>query len=148
MDLNEIVSKIDNLEEKTPAQWGVMTAQHMVEHLIDTLYISSRPTDIEAFNPPEKQGVMKKFLFSDKPMPRNFKSPAMDEAPKPLKYDSFEKAVDVFKDLYDQFHTYFKENPDAKLTNPAFGDLDYNEWKQFHKKHITHHFTQFGLIED
>jgi oxepin-CoA hydrolase/3-oxo-5,6-dehydrosuberyl-CoA semialdehyde dehydrogenase len=47
----------------------------------------------------------------------------------------------------DNYYNYFNENPDAVLMNPTFGELNKDEWEQFHKKHLTHHLTQFGLIE-
>jgi hypothetical protein len=41
-----------------------------------------------------------------------------------------------------------EEKKEALPINPTFGPLNKEEWLQFHKKHLTHHFTQLGLIEE
>lgn len=144
--LDNLISKIDNLKADTEPQWGKMTAQHMVEHLSATLWISAGKVKVKCFTPENRLSAMQAFLESDKPMPRNFVSPAVGDDVPPLRFKTFEEAVKEFKSAYAAFQAYFKENPDVLVTNPAFGNLSFSQWKTFHSKHMTHHFTQFGLV--
>lgn len=144
--MENLIRQIDSLKPDTQAVWGKMSAQHMVEHLSGVFWISAGKIKVGCHTPAEKLPVMRKFLESERPMPRNFVSPAVGENLLPLRFSAFEEAVEDFKKAHEAFLDYFEKQPDAKLTNPAFGDLNFEEWKQFHRKHITHHFTQFGLL--
>jgi hypothetical protein len=147
LQMDELIANVDKLTENTPAVWGKMTPQHMVEHVAVTLWISAGKIPIKCYTPAEKIPFMLRFLDSDKPMPRNFVSPAVGENLLPLRYGSLEEAIQNFKAGYEAFKGYFEANPEATLTNPAYGELNYAQWQKFHKKHITHHFAQFGLVE-
>jgi oxepin-CoA hydrolase/3-oxo-5,6-dehydrosuberyl-CoA semialdehyde dehydrogenase len=65
-----------------------------------------------------------------------------------LVYSDLERAKKKFFEEINNFEEYFKENPEIKPINATFGPLNYEEWVAFHNKHFTHHFTQFGLIEE
>lgn len=144
--LDSLISNIDNLKADTKPQWGKMSAQHMAEHLSATLWISSGKVKVTCFTPENRLPAMRAFLESDKPMPRNFVSPAIGEDLTPLQFSSFNEAANDLKSAYQAFKLHFNEHPEAEVTNPAFGDLNFAQWQKFHTKHITHHFSQFGLI--
>ncbi len=145
-ELKDLISKADTLTPDQEAAWGKMTPQHMIEHLAMTFSISSKKSNIQIYTPENKLPAMKAFLMSDAPIPRNTVSPAVGEDLLPLKYDSLDMAVAHLNKNVSAFFKFFEADPEAKLTNPAFGDLSFDEWLQFHKKHVTHHFTQFNLI--
>jgi len=144
--MKELIAKIDSINEQTPALWGKMTPQHMVEHIAVTLWMSAGKIPVKCYTPEDKIPFMLRFLESDKPMPRNFVSPAVGEHLLPLRFDSLEEAIQNLKDGFQAFTAYFEANPEATLTNPAYGELNYAQWQRFHEKHITHHFSQFGLV--
>ncbi len=80
-------------------------------------------------------------------MPQNFGAPERLESElKQLKHENLETAKVRLLEAYDDFIAYFKEHPDAKLTNIVFGELNRYEWNLFHRKHYNHHFEQFGLL--
>ncbi len=146
MKLKEFASQINNLEEQKKPIWGKMTPQHMVEHLTSTFRLATGQVKVPVYTPANQLASMRRFLMSDRPIPREVVSPAVgSELPK-LKNDSFEEAISEFWKEFDKFESYYEENPDAKQINPAFGELTREEWTQFMKKHMTHHFEQFGLI--
>lgn len=147
-ELDELIGLLDNLTESTPAKWGKMSPQHMVEHLAGVALISAGAIQAKSYTPPEKIPAMKHFLMGNRPMPREFISPAIGKDLLPLRYGSLDEAKSVLKKAIGAFHGKFAGEPDALVTNPAFGDLNYAEWQQFHRKHITHHFTQFGLLPE
>jgi oxepin-CoA hydrolase/3-oxo-5,6-dehydrosuberyl-CoA semialdehyde dehydrogenase len=147
LSVKELVSKVDKLNSNTEPRWGTMTAQKMVEHLINTFLISSGQMKTECFSDEAKLPVLKKILMSDRPMPKGFDSPANKKVPQDYQFENIDTAIRVLAVEVDNYYNYFNENPDAVLMNPTFGELNKDEWEQFHKKHLTHHLTQFGLIE-
>ncbi len=146
MKLRELAEYINNLEENTKPVWGKMSAQHMVEHLSMTLKIATGKLTVPVYTPENQLARMRDFLMSNRAMPREVVSPAVgSELPK-LRKESFSSAMEEFWTKFDAFEKYYSENPDAVHKNPAFGELNYEEWQQFMKKHFTHHFEQFGLL--
>ena len=63
-----------------------------------------------------------------------------------LKHENLAVAIEKFKEQRNAYLEYFKENPDAKLANMVFGELNRYEWYLLERKHLNHHFEQFGLI--
>ena len=55
-------------------------------------------------------------------------------------------AKEKFLEARAAYKTYFKENPEAKLKNMVFGEMNKYEWYLMERKHLNHHFEQFGLI--
>ena len=78
--------------------WGIMSAQHMVEHLIQAVQLSNGTLDNkECMNPPEKLNVLKRFLLSSRPMPKNFVNPVIGSELKPLINSSLQNAIKKLK---------------------------------------------------
>jgi hypothetical protein len=127
-------------------KWGTMTAQGMVEHLTDMLQVASNITPIsELLIPEEKLESMRRFLASEKEMMTNIKVPFAPEN-RILRNDELELAIDEFVDAWIQFEEYFEQNPTSTTNHPYYGQLNYTDWLQLHKKHLTHHFKQFDMI--
>lgn len=148
MAFSNYINLLGNLKKNTKSLWGKMTPQHMIEHLVEAVRLSNgKETIIECMTPEDRLPLMKKILMSSRPLPKNFVNTVVGEGLKPLKFENLHQAKAALENELIKFGEYFKENPDAVLNNPSFGPLNYEEWVQFHKKHLTHHFTQFGLIE-
>jgi oxepin-CoA hydrolase/3-oxo-5,6-dehydrosuberyl-CoA semialdehyde dehydrogenase len=148
MELREFAEYINQLDENATPVWGRMTPQHMVEHLTNTLRLATGEIEIPVYTPENQLASMRNFLMSNRAIPRGVVSPAVGGSLPKLKNSSFEEARKEFWEKYDAFEKYYEDNPDNTHANPAFGDLNKEEWKQFMKKHFTHHFEQFGLIPD
>lgn len=144
--LPEYLAALRHLTSDRTPEWGTMSAQHMVEHLITTVKLSNDKLHIPFAYREEKIPAIKRVLASDKPLPKNFTNPAVGPELKPLLFDSIEKALEILSEELSDFHRYFQQNPNATLVNPTFGPLNYNEWIRFHNKHFHHHLAQFGLI--
>ena len=145
--LSQKMDLLGELRKDRKPVWGKMTAQHMIEHLIATFQISIGELKVECFNPPEKLPVLLKILLSSRPLPKDFVNPVIGPDLKPLKFANLNDAVSVLQSYINKYYIFFENNPDVKTTNPTFGDLNKEQWDAFHEKHITHHFTQFGLIK-
>lgn len=144
--LKDFTPYLDKINEEQKPLWGKMTAQHMVEHLILAVRISNNKLKVECFNPPEKIPTLKRFLVSNRPLPKEFINPIFGPDLLPLEFNSLEEAITNLRNEIEEYITFFNDNPNAILTNPTFGDLNREEWDIFHQKHFTHHLQQFGLL--
>ena len=130
--------------EKKPA-WGEMSAQRMVEHLTDSVQVSTGKNQLELLIPEEKIEKMQAFLASDKGMAKNIEVP-FAKKDTPVRNEELELAIDELVDEWLAFEEYYEENPSATQLHPFYGQLNFEQWKQLHAKHFTHHFQQFELI--
>ena len=143
---NQYIEKLILLRANTKPLWGKMTPQHMVEHLILAMKMSTGKLKLECFNPPEKLPALKKFLMSSRPLPELFVNPAIGENLLPLEYSSLEAAKNILNQEIIDYLNHFELNPEAKTVNVTFGELNKEEWDVFHKKHFIHHLSQFELL--
>jgi len=145
--LETILSHLNQLDANTPAKWGKMNAQRMVEHLSESILMSMGKHSTPLLIPTEKIEKMQSVLESDVPMPKDFKVPFASEE-FTLRHEEIELAVDELVDNWIAFEELYEENPDATNMHPFYGDLNASQWIRVHQKHFTHHFQQFGLIEE
>lgn len=145
--LLEKIGLLKDFDKNAKPLWGKMTPQHMIEHLIGSLQMSVGELKVECFNPPEKLPALIKYLMSSRPLPKDFINPVIGPDLIPLKYSSLEESISALINYITKYYEFFEANPESKTTNPTFGELNKIEWDQFHEKHFTHHFSQFGLIK-
>lgn len=144
-DLETVLSHLNKLTADKKPAWGKMSAQRMVEHLTDTLRIATGENPQELLTPEDKLERMVAFLYTDKPMARDMVVPFAKEGT-PLRHEELELAIDEFVEVYLDFQELFAENPELKTVHAYFGPLNYEQWDLVNKKHLTHHFTQFGIL--
>ncbi len=144
-NLEVILSLTEKLKNETQPLWGTMNAQRMIEHLSDSLRMSSGKDEHQLVTPEDKLDRMMAFLESEKPMAKNIEVnfAGKDVA---LRNEELELAIDELVDEWLYFEGIFEENKDLKTIHPYYGALNYEHWLMVHKKHFTHHFQQFGLI--
>jgi len=140
---------LNSLTEETQPAWGMMTPQHMVEHLEDSYRIAAGEIqDFEIATPEDKLEMVQETLWNYQPMPKNFNFPFYKEGELfKLKHEDLATAKQKLKEAKAQYENYFQEHPEAITKNAVFGELNKFEWKLLHRKHINHHFDQFGLLE-
>ena len=143
---NNYLMLLNKLDPKQKAHWGKMKPQHMVEHLILAVQMSNGKLKLECFNPPEKIPTIKRFLMSNRPMPKGFVNPVIGPDNLPLNYSSLDESKKKLEEEIEDYYRFFEENPDVRPVNVTFGELNKEEWDVFHKKHFTHHLSQFGLL--
>jgi oxepin-CoA hydrolase/3-oxo-5,6-dehydrosuberyl-CoA semialdehyde dehydrogenase len=139
---------LNALKEDTKRQWGIMTPQHMVEHLEYTYRIASG--EIQDFDVSTPERVLEKVhasLYNYVPFPLNSNFPLLEkDTLDKLRHPDLETAKEKLLEAREAYKTYFQENPEATLKNMVFGDLNKYEWYLMERKHLNHHFKQFGLI--
>ena len=131
------------------AQWGLMTAQHMVEHIEKTLrFASGEIHDFEIATSEAHLPKWREMIFSYKPMPQLFKHLLMkQDALEDLSHPDLQSAKQKLLEAFDTYEQYFKENPDARTKHITFGWMDKFEWDLMNTKHLNHHFKQFGILD-
>ncbi|MCB0462494.1 MAG: phenylacetic acid degradation bifunctional protein PaaZ [Flavobacteriaceae bacterium] len=143
--ISECLSK---LTANTKPKWGIMTPQHMIEHLEYTYRIASGEIQDFEVSTPEK--ILEKVhasLYNYDKFPRNTNFPLLEKNTlDTLKHDNLETAKLKFVEAREAYKAFFKDNPEAVLKNMVFGDMNRYEWYLLDRKHLNHHFEQFGLI--
>ncbi|MBL85927.1 MAG: phenylacetic acid degradation bifunctional protein PaaZ [Winogradskyella sp.] len=143
--INECLSK---LKADAKPKWGIMTPQHMIEHLEYTYKIASGEIqDFEIATPEKILDKVHASLYNYRKFPQNSQFPQLEkDTLDDLKHQDLETAIEKFKEQRKKYIEFFKENPDAKLKNLVFGELNRYESYLLERKHLNHHFEQFGLI--
>ncbi|MDA0315766.1 MAG: DUF1569 domain-containing protein [Bacteroidetes bacterium] len=137
--------RLQHLGLQSQARFGILTPQHMVEHLILTLKMSSGRIPIPEIVPNEKQLSQKQaLLFTDIPFPLGIKIPGLPNTLLELRFADLETAKSALIASWDAYQLVFKENPSLLTPHPRFGLLNHEEWERFHAKHLDHHLGQFG----
>lgn len=145
----ELFELLVKLNADTPAAWGLMNAQQMVEHLVMVQSISTGKFEAPITLPPDKVERRYQAMFVDKvPMPRGFRNALVPDTPTPLQFESIEAAIAVLRKQVMGFLAYFEANPEARLNHPVLGSLGFEEWLYFNNVHHKHHLVQFGLLPD
>lgn len=144
----ETASLLGNLSADAKPLWGMMTPQHMVEHLIVIYKMSIGRIKIPIASKEEDWPRLKAYLMKDSPMRRSVPSPNGNNDLQPLRSASLEEAVDKLIKETRHFLAFLEEQPDFIANHPYGGPMRADEWLLFHRKHIKHHFIQFNLIPD
>jgi hypothetical protein len=143
-DIEVVLAKLANLKENAVPLWGGMKAQRMVEHLADIVRISNGKVKMDLLVPQEKVERMQQFLDSDKPMAKNVEVP-FAEKDVALRHSEMELAIDELVEEWVDFQECFEGDLEKKITHPYYGNLNFDQWKRVHSKHISHHFQQFEI---
>lgn len=142
------------LERLTPAskpKWGRMQPQQMLEHL-ELIYQMAAGDfqDFEIVTPLDALEETQAQLWNYEPFTKGAKNPLykahQDELPALIHRDLAE-AKAGFKAARKRFLTHFKKYPETQTKHITFGYLTGFEWKLMERKHLNHHFSQFGLLE-
>lgn len=141
-DLTKILSE---LEPDRKPNWGKLTPQHMIEHVIGSWRISNGRAQAPLLIPEEDIPKRMAFLHGPEPFAQDVRTPVMPENPGPLRKPDLASANAQLVDDVLAFFPFFEANPDARPVHPLFGPLNREEWLRFQWKHMGHHFRQFNL---
>jgi oxepin-CoA hydrolase/3-oxo-5,6-dehydrosuberyl-CoA semialdehyde dehydrogenase len=148
-DINRknVAGYLDKLTEQSTANWGIMTPQHMVEHLTHGLESAVNKIKLDIATPEEHLEKYTDSLYNYYPFPKNSKTPVLEDGIlADLRCESLAESKKQFLEAFDDFELYYKENPEAKSSNAVFGALDKDLWDLMNRKHFNHHFKQFGIL--
>lgn len=142
-DANEIIARINNLDNKTQAIWGEMTVGQMLAHCNVTYEMvydgkHSKPSGFMKFI---LKTFVKKIVVGSKPFSKNGKT-----APAFLIVD--EKDFNDEKKRLTNYILKTQKLGESHFDNKeshSFGKLSIAEWQNMFHKHLDHHLTQFGV---
>lgn len=135
------------LTEETKANWGIMTPQHMVEHIEYLNQIALGNIQMDMITPEAHLEKWNESLYNYFKMPKNHDLEILKKGElEDLRFESLDAAKEALIKSLKEMDEKFKENPEYTATNLVFGHLSRYEWKLYCQKHFQHHFEQFGLL--
>lgn len=148
-NFNEIKKTVNRLSENTPAKFGKMSPQMMLEHLEEVLRNAMGKLEPQNFEqiPEDKLEKLQDWLYGEEKIKPGAHYPLLKEGKEiELRHKNFELAKTEFLEALKEFQIYYRENAAAINFHPRFGHLNKEMMELFQRKHFTHHFEQFGLI--
>jgi oxepin-CoA hydrolase/3-oxo-5,6-dehydrosuberyl-CoA semialdehyde dehydrogenase len=147
MDRDTIVKCLNGLTENTMPAWGIMTPQHLVEHFEFFCRMTIGEVQTEIITPEKYIEKYQDSLWTFDDMTKNYQHPLFKKGQtEKLRFNNLEDAKAAFLISYDKYIQFFKENPNAKTANTVFGMLDKYHWYLLNRRHMNHHFRQFGVL--
>jgi len=140
---NEIITRINNLNETSKAEWGKMNVGQMLTHCQKPFDVINGDLKMIA-----KIGFMKKFIFSlmksvmynDKPWRKNIPT---GEGFVITELVDFNPEKDKLINLVNDFNK--KKNQTEWTPHPVFGKFTPEQYGKMNYKHLDHHLKQFGV---
>ena len=148
MTEEKIQQCLHKLTENSKPKWGILTPQHLLEHLEHGYKImSGEIQDFEIATPEKILDKVHNSLYNYDKFPMGTNFPTMKKgALEDLIHPNFEMAKTKFFEAREQYKAFFKENPEAILKNMVFGEMNKYASYLLERKHLNHHFEQFNLI--
>ncbi len=144
---SNVMEFLGKLNEDTPAKWGSMTPQHMVEHLEFCFQLAVEKVEAKIETPEEHWEKFQDSLFNYRKMPQSYSHPMLKKGEnEALRHENLAKSIAAMLEAWEEFDLFFKENPEAITANATFGMLDKDHWDLLNAKHLNHHFEQFGIL--
>lgn len=141
---NEVVHRIHDLQNTTPAKWGTMNVAQMLAHCNVPYAYTFEP---EQFKKPGffmklmMKAFVKKIVTSPKPYKQNERTAPEFVISNERDFET-EKAKLISNILKTQElgAQYFEGRE-----NFSFGKMTATEWNTMYYKHLDHHLRQFGV---
>jgi hydroxymethylglutaryl-CoA reductase len=145
---NQFPVLLREIHQDTPALWGKMNAQQMIEHLALVVSLSNGRLEANPKADPERLAYRKmRFFEKDVNMSKSIRLDIVPEEPAPMQFPDIEAAKMYLFEQLDRFDDYFNEHPDLTPLHPLMGAFSYDEWVLLHARHFRHHLQQFGILE-
>ena len=147
LNKNSLPVYLDKLMEETPAKWGKMTPQHMVEHLRYYLKVALGQIQQPIITKEEMIEAFQDSLFNYRKFPKGTHDPELkDGSLRDLEFGSLIEAKNALLETYAEYELHYIDNMDFEAAHPVFGVMNKEMWDLFNRKHYQHHFEQFGLV--
>ena len=145
-DRKELNSLLTQLRPDTPALWGNLNAQSMIEHLVEAVeYTNGKRIAVVHVSADAAASNKQLLVHGDVVISKGAKG-YLTDATKTKRYKDLQTAIDQLHKEIDAFEHFFA-TPGKTAVHQHFGTMNREEWITWHGKHFTHHFRQFGLID-
>lgn len=147
--LDYLTSTVPTLLKKLSAEqeptFGLMTAQHMLEHLIVVTKTSIKDMGPAPDELTDKQKGFMKYVTSGAEMKHRPSDKTKADLPD-LRLESMAKAQEELINAIKRFQSDLEQRADKAYYNPLMGVLQPEEMTSFHARHYEYHLEkQFGL---
>ena len=140
--INEVPKLLTSLHADHEPVFGVMTAQHMVEHLIWVTKSSLKDFGPAPENLSEGQLKFMKFVKKGAHLRHRAEKSSMENLAD-LRMNNLEEAISEIPRAIDRLYS---AGESKAFFNPMMGLLTFEEMELFHYKHFKYHLQhQFGL---
>jgi len=141
-DRQELISRINKIEQNTVPEWGKMNSSSMLEHCTVSLRLAFKEIEPEHNEEYLKIGRMVKGRLFDSevftkelPTTKEFLNCSQDK---------FSENKTLLIEYLEKF-SQLPGDTDLMGKHPYFGELTMSEWGMLIWKHTNHHLVQFGL---
>jgi len=135
----EILNRIEILNEKSSALWGKMDVAQMAYHCQAPLNIMMQKKDYSLKPNWFIKAFFKKSLYNDKPWRKNLPTaPRLKVVDRKVFNTEKEALVKLINELHE-----CKDKTNWQ-PHPTFGKFTPQQWGQMQYKHLDHHLKQFG----
>lgn len=144
----EVPALLAHLKPDSKPLWGIMTPQHMLEHLKYSLQLTTGAKTVKVIAPWYLRPIYKFLILSNLfNYPKNIRlNRKLLASLPPLKYASMEEAKAHLIWAIEETIYFMRKSPEVRTSHPLAGEFTPSNWKRFHYKHFQHHFKQFGLL--
>jgi hypothetical protein len=133
-----MLARINMIQDGTPPRWGRMTADRMLSHLVESLKMAVGEKDVAPRKLPLRFLVKPLFIYV-LPFPKNVPtSPELLAAPT----CSVAEAKAELRRRIEAFPT--RQRASQWPAHPAFGAMTGDDWGVLVYRHMDHHLRQFG----
>jgi len=145
--LIEFPKLLKNLSPDSKRRFGLMTPQHMVEHLIWAIKSSANKFDGERENPPSKRHLgFQKFIKNGAILEHKPSDKTAADLPE-LRYGSLEEAVALIPEAAQRFYDFWNANTAYIPYGTFMGEMPFEDLELFHYNRVKFHLWQFSLME-
>ena len=136
----EIMGRLNNLEESSSPLWGKMNASQMLYHCQLPLNVILEKEDYNLKPNFLIKLFFKKSMYNDKLWRKNMPTMPLFRITDLKDFSVEKKALaELISELYEQ------RGRDHWQPHPSFGKLTKEQWGKMQYKHLDHHFRQFGI---
>ncbi len=141
----EFITHLRSIPAGMQPVFGKMNLHQMIEHMGFSFRQASGLIPQKPVNTDEITAKMYSFMMSDRPFKENTPNPYLPDVPAAPLSDTIDKALAELQKNIDVFFITFEDNPEKRILNPFFGNLNFDEWVHLLHKHSLHHLRQFGI---
>lgn len=128
-------------------KFGIMTPQHMVEHLTWVTKATPKRRGEPAAEPNKSQLYFRRFIDKGAPFEHRPKAGITVADLQPLRSADLASAIAALEKATAQFYELAEKNPAHVSYNDMMGAFNLHELELFLYQHGRWHAYQFGLIE-
>ncbi|MDG5492492.1 DUF1569 domain-containing protein [Psychroserpens sp. SPM9] len=136
----EILNRIDQLNEHNKARWGKMSIGQMAWHCQGPLNIMLEKNDYGLKPNWLAKVFFKKSLYNDSTWRKGLPTAKFL---KPKNDKNFNTEIATLKALIEE--AYLHRDKTEWKPHPGFGYFTAQQWGQMQYKHLDHHLRQFGV---